>query len=86
AQVPNILLNGSMGIAVGISTYIPPHNITEIINACLQLLSKPNYTIEEILEIVEAPDYPGGAKIISSKEEIADVYKSGNGSIRQQAV
>ncbi|AJI73862.1 hypothetical protein FTDG_00074 [Francisella tularensis subsp. novicida GA99-3548] len=86
AQVPNILLNGAMGIAVGMSTYIPPHNITEIINACLQLLSKPNSTIEEILEIVEAPDYPGGANIISSKEEIADVYKSGNGSIRQQAV
>ncbi|MDE4984236.1 DNA gyrase subunit A, partial [Francisella tularensis] len=55
AQVPNILLNGAMGIAVGMSTYMPPHNITEIINACLHLLSKPNSTIEEILEIVEAP-------------------------------
>lgn len=86
AQVPNILLNGAMGIAVGMSTYIPPHNITEIINACLHLLSKPKSTIEDVLEIVEAPDYPGGANIISSREEIADVYKTGNGSIRQQAV
>ncbi|MEY8768462.1 DNA topoisomerase IV subunit A [Francisella philomiragia] len=86
AQVPNILLNGAMGIAVGMSTYIPPHNITEVINACLHLLSNPKASIEEVLEIIEAPDYPGGANIISSKEEIAEVYKSGNGSIRQQAV
>ncbi|WP_150466050.1 DNA topoisomerase IV subunit A [Francisella sp. SYW-2] len=86
AQVPNILLNGAMGIAVGMSTYIPPHNITEVINACLHLLSNPRASIEEVLEIIEAPDYPGGANIISSKEEIAEVYKSGNGSIRQQAV
>ncbi|MEY8673249.1 DNA topoisomerase IV subunit A [Francisella philomiragia] len=86
AQVPNILLNGAMGIAVGMSTYIPPHNITEVINACLHLLSNPKVSIEEVLEIIEAPDYPGGANIISSKEEIAEVYKSGNGSIRQQAV
>ncbi|QLE78739.1 DNA topoisomerase IV subunit A [Francisella sp. Scap27] len=86
AQVPNILLNGAMGIAVGMSTYIPPHNITEIINACLHLLSKPKSDIDEILEIVSAPDYPGGANIISSKEEIAEVYKAGAGSIKQQAV
>ena len=86
AQVPNILLNGAMGIAVGMSTYIPPHNITEIINACLYLLSNPKATIEDVLEIVEAPDYPGRANIISSKEEIVEVYKAGAGSIRQQAV
>ncbi len=86
AQVPNILLNGAMGIAVGMSTYIPPHNITEIINACLHILSNPKATIEDVLEIVEAPDYPGGANIISSKEEIVEVYKAGAGSIRQQAV
>lgn len=86
AQVPNILLNGAMGIAVGMSTYIPPHNITEIINACLHLLSNPKSTIEDVLEIIEAPDYPGGANIISTREEIADVYRTGNGSIRQQAV
>ncbi|AFJ43503.1 DNA topoisomerase IV subunit A [Francisella orientalis] len=86
AQVPNIILNGAMGIAVGMSTYIPPHNITEVINACLHLLSNPKASIEEVLEIIDAPDYPGGANIISSKEEIAEVYKSGNGSIRQQAV
>ena len=86
AQVPNILLNGAMGIAVGMSTYIPPHNITEVINACLYLLSKPKASIEEILDIIEAPDYPGGANIISSREEIAEIYKLGIGSIRQQAV
>ncbi len=86
SQVPNILLNGAMGIAVGMSTYIPPHNITEIINACLHLLSKPKASIEDILEIVEAPDYPGGANIISSKKDIEEVYRAGAGSIRQQAV
>ncbi|ASG68461.1 DNA topoisomerase 4 subunit A [Francisella halioticida] len=86
AQVPNILLNGAMGIAVGMSTYIPPHNITEVMNVCLHLLSNPKSSIEDILEIVEAPDYPGGANIISTREEIADVYKSGIGSIRQQAI
>ncbi|KEI36005.1 topoisomerase IV, subunit A [Francisella sp. W12-1067] len=86
AQVPNILLNGAMGIAVGMSTYIPPHNITEVINACLHILSNPKASIDDILEIVEAPDYPAGANIISTKQEISEVYKSGTGSIRQQAV
>lgn len=86
AQVPNILLNGAMGIAVGMSTYIPPHNITEVMNACLHLLSNPKSSIDDILEIIEAPDYPGGANIISTREEVAEVYKSGTGSIRQQAV
>ncbi|AJC49291.1 DNA topoisomerase IV subunit A [Allofrancisella guangzhouensis] len=86
AQVPNILLNGAMGIAVGMSTYIPPHNITEVINACLYILSNPEASIRDILGIIEAPDYPAGANIISTKQEISEVYESGTGSIRQQAV
>jgi topoisomerase-4 subunit A len=86
AQVPNILLNGAMGIAVGMSTYIPPHNINEVINACLYILSNKNTSLDEILEIVEAPDYPGGANIITSKEEIREMYHNGFGSLRQQAI
>ena len=86
AQVPNILLNGAMGIAVGMSTYIPPHNITEIMNACLYVLSNEKATIDDVMDIVIAPDYPSGANIISTKDEIAEVYRTGSGSIKQRAV
>ncbi|MFC4892187.1 DNA topoisomerase IV subunit A [Pseudofrancisella aestuarii] len=86
AQVPNILLNGAMGIAVGMSTYIPPHNISEILNACLYVISNPKANLEDVLELVEAPDYPGGANIINSREEIREIYATGSGSIKQQAV
>ena len=86
SKVPNILLNGAMGIAVGMSTYIPPHNITEIINACLYLLSNSNASFDDIFNIIKAPDYPCGADIITTKKDIKDIYQKGFGNIYQRAV
>lgn len=86
AQVPNILLNGAMGIAVGMSTDIPPHNITEVVNACLHLLSHKNTTLDALMEIIPAPDYPGGAEIITSYEERRKMYETGMGAIKLRAV
>ncbi|WP_318183157.1 DNA gyrase subunit A [Francisella tularensis] len=77
--VPNILLNGAIGIAVEMKTHIPRQNITELIIYCLHVYYNLISNIEEILEIVLAPDYPCGDNISSSKEENADVYKLGNG-------
>lgn len=85
ASLPHILLNGTTGIAVGMATDIPPHNIEEVIDACVYLLAKPNATIHEITQIIKAPDYPTAAQIISSEEEIEKVYTTGRGSIKARA-
>ena len=70
AQVPNLLLNGTSGIAVGMATDMPPHNLIEVISACIQLLEKPSTDLEGLLKILPAPDYPTNAFIVSSKEEL----------------
>lgn len=85
ARLPNLLLNGTSGIAVGMATDVPPHNLKEVAKACLHVLDNPKATIEEILEFVPAPDYPTQAEIITSKEDIAQVYKNGNGSLKMRA-
>lgn len=85
AQVPHILLNGVQGIAVGMSTDIPPHNLNEVVGACIHLLENPGASLEEICEILPAPDYPGGAEIITPKQELLEMYRSGNGSVRLRA-
>jgi topoisomerase-4 subunit A len=85
AQLPNILLNGSTGIAVGMATDIPPHNMEEVVNACVTVLSKKRTSDDDILEMIPMPDFPGGAEIISSKEKIEQAYKTGRGSIRVRA-
>ncbi len=85
ARVPNILLNGTTGIAVGMSTDIPPHNIREVINACVHLLDKPKSTLEDVLEYIQGPDYPTEAEIITPKTEIRELYSKGNGTIRMRA-
>jgi len=85
ARLPNILLNGTMGIAVGMATDIPPHNIHEIVDACIHLLDHPKATVEELCEYVQSPDYPGGAEIISSREDIVEIYRTGKGTIRLRA-
>ena len=79
-RLPNLLINGSSGIAVGMATNIPPHNLTEIVTACLALLAKPSTTIEELIEIVPAPDFPT-AGIIYGTEGIKDGYRTGRGRI-----
>ena len=85
-RVPNLLVNGSSGIAVGMATNIPPHNLTEIVTACLALLDDPAITLAGLMQIVPGPDFPTGG-IINGAQEIATAYKSGRGrlSIRARA-
>lgn len=86
ARVPNVLLNGSTGIAVGMATDIPPHNLREIASACIHLLDEPKATLKDICEHIKGPDFPTNAEIITPKTEILDLYRTGNGSIRMRAV
>ncbi|MBL4780765.1 MAG: DNA topoisomerase IV subunit A [Porticoccaceae bacterium] len=86
AQVPHVLLNGTTGIAVGMATDIPPHNLREIINATVHLLEHPKATVEDLFAYIPGPDYPTEAEIISSPEELLAVYKSGRGSVRMRGI
>ncbi len=85
ARLPNILLNGTMGIAVGMATDIPPHNLREVAAAAVLLLEKPGSTLEDIFTHINGPDYPTDAEIITSQEEIQKMYLQGVGSIRMRA-
>jgi len=85
ARVPNLLINGSAGIAVGMATNIPPHNLNEIINACLALIDNPDTTIEELMEIVPGPDFPT-AGIINGAKGIREAYRTGRGKIYVRAL
>jgi len=84
ARLPNVLLNGGTGIAVGMATDIPPHNLREVVEACLLLLKKPSTQLDELLEVVQAPDFPTGGEIVSSPAELHKIYATGHGSIRQR--
>ncbi|PHM36702.1 DNA topoisomerase IV subunit A [Xenorhabdus innexi] len=86
ARLPNILLNGTTGIAVGMATDIPPHNSREVASALIAILDKPDSSLDEVMEHVKGPDYPTDAEIITSKEDIRKIYKNGRGSIRMRAV
>lgn len=86
ARLPNILLNGSSGIAVGMATDIPPHNLREVVAACVALLDDPTLNLDQICEILPSPDFPTAAEIITSKSDLCEIYRSGNGSLRQRAV
>ncbi|MDD1608034.1 MAG: DNA topoisomerase IV subunit A, partial [Methylococcaceae bacterium] len=86
ARLPNILLNGTMGIAVGMATDIPPHNLREVANACIQLLDNPDSSLEALFEHIKAPDYPTEAEIITSTEDIQKMYATGGGSIKMRAI
>ncbi len=83
-RVPNLLVNGSSGIAVGMATNCPPHNITEVINGCIELIKNPDITIEELIEFIPGPDFPTAA-IISGRQGIIDAYKTGRGKIYLRA-
>jgi topoisomerase-4 subunit A len=85
ARVPNVLLNGTTGIAVGMATDIPPHNLREVASACIRLLESPKATVADLCEHVMGPDYPTEAEIISPQEDIRKMYETGNGSIRMRA-
>lgn len=86
ARLPNILLNGGSGIAVGMATDILPHNLNEVVSACIRLLDKPRSTLLDVLEHVKGPDFPTGAEIISAAEDIRQIYETGRGAIRARAV
>lgn len=86
ARLPNIVLNGSSGIAVGMATDIPPHNMQEVVSACVALLDNPDLSFEQLTDILPAPDFPTMAEIITSKNDIREIYRTGNGSLRQRAV
>lgn len=86
ARLPNILLNGTTGIAVGMATDIPPHNVREVVNACVHLLDSPKATVEELCAFVSAPDFPTPAEIITPKDELRKMYQSGRGSIKMRAL
>lgn len=86
ARLPHILLNGVTGIAVGMATDIPPHNVRELAAASCLLLDKPKTSLDELLDIVKAPDYPTDAEIITPKADIKKIYTTGRGSIKMRAV
>ena len=85
ARLPNLLLNGTSGIAVGMSTDIPPHNLEEVTAACIQLLDKKRTSLEEIMQHIQGPDFPGGGEIVSSREDILNAYQTGKGMLRLRA-
>lgn len=86
ARLPNILLNGTTGIAVGMATDIPPHNVREIAQAVLALIDKPTTSLDELLEFVQGPDFPTEAEIITPRDDIRKIYQNGRGSVRMRAV
>ena len=86
ARLPNILLNGTTGIAVGMATDIPPHNLKEVASACIRLLESPKSTVKELCEHIKGPDYPTRAEIITPKSAIQEMYETGNGSIKMRGV
>lgn len=85
SQVPNILLNGAIGIAVGMATDIPPHNLKEVIGATVAMIDNPRATTRELMEHIQGPDFPTKAEIITSKEEMISIYDSGNGAVKVRA-
>jgi topoisomerase IV subunit A len=86
ARVPHVLLNGSMGIAVGMATDIPPHNLRELVTACIRLLDDPEATVADLCEHVRGPDYPTEAEIITPRADLLAMYENGIGSVRARAV
>ena len=85
ARLPNILLNGTTGIAVGLSTDVPPHNLGEVANALIYLIEEPETTLGKIMKYIKGPDFPTGGELVSSRSDIRDIYKTGNGTLRLRA-
>ena len=86
ARLPNILLNGAAGIAVGMATDIPPHNLREIVSACIRLLDDPKTTLNDLFDHIQGPDFPTAAEIITPTDEIRKIYQQGQGAVRARAV
>ena len=86
ARVPTVLLNGTTGIAVGMATDVPPHNLTEVASACVRLLDDPDASVADLMEHLRGPDYPTEAEIITPASDLRKLYETGNGSVRARAV
>ncbi|WP_322979794.1 DNA topoisomerase IV subunit A [Pseudomonas sp. C11] len=86
ARLPNLLLNGTTGIAVGMATDVPPHNLREVAAACVRLLDEPSAGIEQLMEHVQGPDFPTEAEIITPRADLLKIYQTGRGSVRMRAV
>ena len=86
ARLPNILLNGASGIAVGMATDIPSHNMNEIVAACIHMLDNPKATVKDLMPFIQGPDFPTDADMITSKSDILTMYETGNGSVRLRAI
>ncbi|MBA3661407.1 MAG: DNA topoisomerase IV subunit A [Gammaproteobacteria bacterium] len=85
ARLPNVLLNGTTGIAVGMATDIPPHNLNEVVKGLIYLLDNPDASFADIYKLIPGPDYPTEAEIITSKADLKEMYRTGNGSVRMRA-
>ncbi|MGE8496563.1 MAG: DNA topoisomerase IV subunit A [Pseudomonas sp.] len=86
ARLPNLLLNGTTGIAVGMATDVPPHNLREVAAACVRLIDQPDATVEQLCEHVLGPDYPTEAEVITPRADLLKIYETGRGSVRMRAV
>jgi topoisomerase-4 subunit A len=85
ARLPNLLLNGTTGIAVGLSTDVPPHNLKEVSSALVHLLDNPNATLSHVMKHIKGPDFPTGGELVSPRDDIKQIYKTGNGTLRLRA-
>ena len=85
SRLPNVLLNGASGIAVGMATDIPPHNLTDVVKATIELIDNPKMTIPELMDYIPSPDFPTSAEIISTTEEMLEMYSTGRGSVKLRA-
>jgi topoisomerase-4 subunit A len=86
SRLPHVILNGTTGIAVGMATDIPPHNLKEVVDACIYLLENPKGTLEDVSQFIQGPDYPTAAEIITPREDLLNIYRTGNGTVRLRAV
>ena len=86
ARLPHLLLNGTTGIAVGMATDVPPHNLNEVVSACVRLLDDPDATVRDLCEHVRGPDYPTAAEIITPARDLQAMYETGTGSVRARGV
>ncbi len=84
ARFPNLLVNGASGIAVGMATNIPPHNLAEVVDACLRMVDSPNVKLETLLSYVKGPDFPTGGRILNTTDEIASIYEKGEGAVEMR--
>jgi topoisomerase-4 subunit A len=85
AQLPNLLLNGTSGIAVGMSTDIPPHNLREVVTALVRLLEEPDTTVKQLCQHIKGPDFPTGGELVTPRKELHEIYATGNGTLRLRA-